>query len=102
MSVSVFSGVRLATRGFSVWAPALSKTSDPIQGLFVEKIREYDTKAKAAGVSMVDANTNTEAALQSELDKVAKQYGGGAGVDMTSFPTITFAEPTIEAINIAQ
>merc|ERR1712211_56684 len=89
MSVSLFAGVRLATRNFSVWSPALAKASDPIQSLFVEKIREYDTKSKAAGGKMVDANKETESTLQAELDKVAKQYGGGAGVDMTAFPKLT-------------
>nr|ALS04820.1 mitochondrial ATP synthase-coupling factor 6 [Pseudodiaptomus poplesia] len=102
MSVSLFQAVRLSTRNFSVWAPALTKASDPIQALFVEKIREYDTKKKAAGGKLVDADANSEAALQNELDKVAKQYGGGPGVDMTSFPSLSFKDPVVEPINIAQ
>jgi hypothetical protein len=28
--------------------------------------------------------------LAAELEKVAKQYGGGEGVDMTQFPTFKF------------
>ena len=34
--------------------------------------------------------------------QVARAYGGGAGVDMTSFPAFKFAEPVIEPINISQ
>lgn len=70
--------------------------TDPVQGLFVEKIREYATKKKAAGGKFVDATKETEADLKAELDKVAKAYGGGAGVDMTKFPDFKWAEPAVE------
>ncbi|XP_023334446.1 ATP synthase-coupling factor 6, mitochondrial [Eurytemora carolleeae] len=103
MSVSVLSSVRVwGSRNFSVWAPALTKATDPIQALFVEKIQEYSSKKTAAGGKLVDATKQTEADLQQELDKVAKQYGGGAGVDMTSFPSFSFQDPVIEPINISQ
>ena len=87
------------------------------QNLFAEKIKEYGDKKSKAGGELVDATAATKAELQAELDKVndknkyfsskkdhfqiAKNYGGGAGVDMTAFPEFTFSEPTIEAINIA-
>eukprot|EP00088_Acartia_fossae_P033660 TRINITY_DN3448_c0_g1_i1.p2 TRINITY_DN3448_c0_g1~~TRINITY_DN3448_c0_g1_i1.p2 ORF type:complete len:111 (+),score=44.54 TRINITY_DN3448_c0_g1_i1:28-360(+) len=90
-----------SVRYFGLSAPAAQKVSDPIQGLFVEKIKEYATKKAAAGGKMVDSNAATEAQLQAELDKVAKAYGGGAGVDMTSFPDLKFVDPAIEPINIA-
>ena len=51
---------------------------------------------------MVDATESTQLELQNELDKVAKAYGGGAGIDMTAFPELKFEEPTIDPINIAQ
>lgn len=37
--------------------------------------------------------------MKTELDRVAKQYGGGAGVDMTKFPELKFAEPKVDSIN---
>lgn len=40
-----------------------------------------------------------EKEMKTELDRVAKQYGGGAGVDMTKFPEMKFTEPTVDAIN---
>jgi F-type H+-transporting ATPase subunit 6 len=44
----------------------------------------------------VDATPQTEADLAAELDKVAKQYGGGKGIDMTKFPEFTWTEPAVE------
>ena len=67
-----------------------------ITGLFVEKIREYATKKKAAGGKFVDATKQTEADLAAELEKVAKNYGGGKGVDMSKFPDFKWAEPAVE------
>ena len=39
---------------------------------------------------LVDSTPQVERQLQQELDKVANQYGGGEGVDMTKFPSFTF------------
>ncbi|XP_037779632.1 ATP synthase-coupling factor 6, mitochondrial-like [Penaeus monodon] len=77
----------------------LLKTSDPIQQLFVDKIQEYSKKSKAAGGKLVDMTPEVEKQLQQELDKVARQYGGGPGVDMTKFPTFTFQDPKIDPLN---
>lgn len=49
LSQSILSGVRVlrveARRNFGIIAPALSKTSDPIQQLFLDKVREYKQKS---------------------------------------------------------
>ena len=74
--------------------------SDPIQKLFVDKVNEYAQKKKAAGGKLVDATKETEANLQAELDKVAAQYGGGKGVDMTAFPAFKWAEPNVENVEM--
>jgi len=44
----------------------------------------------AAGGKLVDATPDLERELAAELEKVAKQYGGGEGVDMAQFPTFKF------------
>merc|ERR1712227_1099104 len=88
-------------RCFSVNTPAAAAAADPIQNLFVEKIREYGDKKSKAGGKLVEASKATEAELASELDKVAKSYGGGAGVDMTAFPDFKFADPQVDPINIS-
>jgi len=99
--MSLRHSAKFIRRCFSVNAPACSAAVDPIQGLFAEKIREYGEKKAAAGGKLVDATPALEAELQAELDKVAKAYGGGAGVDMTAFPDFAFAEPKVDAINVS-
>lgn len=48
LTSQLLSGLRsvrtVARRNFGVAAPALQKVSDPIQQLFLDKIREYKTK----------------------------------------------------------
>merc|ERR1712010_360370 len=65
-------------------APA---ATDPVQGLFLDKIRAYATPA-------------TEAVLQTELGRVAKQYGGGEGVDMTKFPELKWKDPELQSLEL--
>ena len=38
---------------------------------------------------------------QAELDKVAKAFGGGPGIDMTAFPDLKFVDPAVDPINIS-
>lgn len=37
--------------------------------------------------------------MKTELDRVAKQFGGGAGTDMTKFPELKFSEPHVDPID---
>ena len=39
-------------------------------------------------------------ALDQELSKVAKAFGGSGSEDMTQFPAIKFNEPTLEDVNL--
>merc|ERR1711997_564904 len=86
----------LATSYILVQAAA----TDPVQGLFLEKIRAYATAKKAAGGALVDATPATEAVLQTELGRVAKQYGGGEGVDMTKFPELKWKDPELQSLEL--
>ncbi|XP_063972946.1 ATP synthase-coupling factor 6, mitochondrial-like [Diachasmimorpha longicaudata] len=81
-------------RNIGIMAPAMQKVSDPIQQLFLDKIREY--KSKSSGGKMVDPTAETQREMKSELDRLATQYGGGPGVDMTKFPTFKFDDPHID------
>ncbi|BFZ25530.1 hypothetical protein BsWGS_28569 [Bradybaena similaris] len=65
---------------------------DPIQQLFVDKIREY--RSRSAGGKLVDASPETEKKLKELLDNLERAFGA-RGVDMTQFPTFTFAEPQL-------
>ncbi len=92
-SILCFDGVRYTTKSDGSYPAAVCGQNKRVP---------YSTKKTKAGGKLVDATAATEADLQNELDKVAKAYGGGAGVDMTSFPTLKFSDPAIDSINITQ
>ncbi|XP_022913321.1 ATP synthase-coupling factor 6, mitochondrial [Onthophagus taurus] len=89
----------ICQRNIGILAPCLQKATDPIQQLFVDKLREYNQKS-GGGKNLVEPSPAIEKELKSELEKASKQYGGGPGVDMTKFPTFTFKEPVIDPINL--
>lgn len=43
-----------------------------------------------SGGKLVDPTPEIQKEKQSELDRVARQFGGGGGVDMTKFPDFKF------------
>ncbi|CAD5123555.1 DgyrCDS11893 [Dimorphilus gyrociliatus] len=94
-------GARLAqtnTRFFATAAPTSQKL-DPIQQLFVDKIHEYDKKAKSSGDRLVEATTALKKSLSDEMEKIERQYIG-KNEDPTSFPSFSFSDPTLEAVGI--
>ncbi|KAJ8941945.1 hypothetical protein NQ318_013279 [Aromia moschata] len=97
VKTSVKSGI--CSRNIGIFAPCFQKATDPIQQLFVDKIREYKQKSNN-GKSLVEPTPDLEKELKTELEKVARQYGGGAGVDMTKFPSFKFQDPAIDPINL--
>ncbi|XP_064614079.1 ATP synthase-coupling factor 6, mitochondrial-like [Liolophura sinensis] len=72
---------------------------DPIQQLFVQKIREYGQKSKSAGGKLVDATAAQEKELKAELEKLDKLYGA-SGQDMTQFPSFNFSDPDLEPLGV--
>ena len=44
----------------------------------------------------MDATAQTDAEMKREMEKIAKQYGGEAGTDMTKFPDMKFVDPAVE------
>ncbi|XP_067012906.2 ATP synthase-coupling factor 6, mitochondrial [Anabrus simplex] len=92
----------LLRRNIGISAPILQKATDPIQQLFIEKLKEYQKKSSSVGGKMVDPTPDIERELAAELDKVAKQYGGKEGADMTKFPTFQFKDPVLDPINLSQ
>ncbi|XP_018571013.1 ATP synthase-coupling factor 6, mitochondrial [Anoplophora glabripennis] len=98
LKTGIRSGI-CSNRNIGVFAPCLQKASDPIQQLFVDKIREYKQKSNN-GKNLVEPTPDLEKELTTELEKVAKQYGGGPGVDMTKFPSFKFQDPVIDPITL--
>ncbi|KAH8383924.1 hypothetical protein KR009_011302 [Drosophila setifemur] len=100
LSQSLLSGVRVLRteirRNIAIVAPALNKASDPIQQLFLDKVREY--KQKSSGGKLVDSNPDIEREMKNELDRVAKQFGSDGTTDMTKFPDFKFPEVKVDPI----
>jgi F-type H+-transporting ATPase subunit 6 len=48
---------------------------------------------------LVEPSADITREMNQEMDKLAKQYGGGEGVDMTKFPEFKFADVKIDPIN---
>ena len=47
----------------------------------------------------MEPSPSIEKELKTELEKLERQYGGGSGVDMTSFPSFKFEEPKLDPID---
>ncbi|XP_026060630.1 ATP synthase-coupling factor 6, mitochondrial-like [Carassius auratus] len=67
---------------------------DPVQKLFLDKIREYNSKSRAAG-GVVDAGPAYQKNLTEEMSKLQRLFGGG---DLGSFPHFSFPEPVLEEV----
>jgi F-type H+-transporting ATPase subunit 6 len=55
-----------------------------------------------SGGKLVEPSPAIEKELKTELEKLEKQFGGGAGTDMTAFPSFKFEEPKLDPIDEAQ
>ncbi|XP_061893973.1 ATP synthase-coupling factor 6, mitochondrial [Entelurus aequoreus] len=66
-----------------------AKELDPVQKLFLDKIRDYATKSKASG-GVVDAGPSYQKNMVEEVSKLERLYGGG---DLTKFPEFKFQDP---------
>ncbi|XP_052354953.1 ATP synthase-coupling factor 6, mitochondrial isoform X1 [Oncorhynchus keta] len=72
-----------------------AKDLDPIQKLFLDKIRDYSTKSKAAAGGIVDAGPSYEKGVSEEITKLQRLYGTG---DLTKFPDFKFTEPQLQEV----
>ncbi|XP_037233636.1 ATP synthase-coupling factor 6, mitochondrial [Falco naumanni] len=81
-------------RNIGLSAVVFNKTKelDPVQKLFLDKIREYNTKSKQAG-GPVDAGPEFQKDMDESLARLQRSYGGG---DLTKFPEFKFEEPKFE------
>merc|ERR1711976_205342 len=109
LSSRVLQGLRVCTkvlqqqgaRNFGVTAAVQQKAEaqDPIQQLFLEKIREYAMKSTAAGGKLVDSTPEKEAELKAEMDKVDRMFGA-TGPDFLKFPTFDFKDSSLEEVQL--
>ncbi|XP_025203767.1 ATP synthase-coupling factor 6, mitochondrial-like [Melanaphis sacchari] len=78
-------------RNISASSVSMANVSDPIQQLFLDKIREYKGK--------FDSKTfdpSIDKGYKGDLEKIGRQYNIGANEDPTTFPTIKFDEPKVD------
>lgn len=52
-----------------------AQVNDPIQKLFVDKIRDYASKSNGAPNGLVGASQDTIKKFQSDIERVANSYG---------------------------
>ncbi|XP_051914911.1 ATP synthase-coupling factor 6, mitochondrial isoform X1 [Hippocampus zosterae] len=71
-----------------------AKELDPVQKLFLDKIRDYNTKIKASG-GIVDAGPAYQKNMTEEVSKLERLYGGG---DLTKFPDFKFQDPKFDGV----
>ena len=84
--------IRIPTRQFSASSVVLAQqkaaATDPIQKLFVDKIKEYSQKSQASPDGLVDCTDDVRKALAAELDAVTRLYKS----DFPNLPKYTDAE----------
>lgn len=71
-----------------------AKELDPVQKVFVDKIREYRTKSQKSG-GAVDAGAEYQKDLNEDISKLQRLYGGGV---MEKFPDFKYEEPQLEDV----
>ena len=63
---------------------------DPIQKLFLDKVREYKTKSKKLGEGkLVDVSPQFEQKMHKEIDGMKRRFGSG---NMEEFPKFDFLQ----------
>ncbi|XP_034007408.1 ATP synthase-coupling factor 6, mitochondrial [Trematomus bernacchii] len=97
LSSMLRSSVSLTLRrniGFSAVVFNRAKDLDPIQKLFLDKIRSYKTKSRASG-GVVDGDASYDKNVSDEIFKLQRLYGGG---DLDQFPELKFTDPTHDEV----
>lgn len=82
---------RFVRRNISASSVLMTNVSDPIQKLFLDKIREYKGK--------FDSKTfdpSIDKGYKNDLEKIGKQFDIAPNEDPTKFPSIKFDEPKVD------
>ncbi|EDW93477.1 uncharacterized protein LOC6533030 [Drosophila yakuba] len=82
----------------SVNTSAWLRYKDPVYQIFLDKVREYRLKSPKG--KPIDPGPEYEAELKEALERLALQYGGGEGVDMTEFPKFKMPDLDIDPISV--
>ncbi|XP_029305483.1 ATP synthase peripheral stalk subunit F6, mitochondrial [Cottoperca gobio] len=71
-----------------------TKDLDPVQKLFLDKIRDYRTRSKSSG-GIVDGGADYQKNMSDEETKLQRLFGGG---DMNKFPDFKFIDPKADDV----
>ncbi|XP_025406867.1 ATP synthase-coupling factor 6, mitochondrial-like [Sipha flava] len=82
---------RFVRRNISSSSVLMNNVSDPIQQLFLNKIREYK---QTFGSKAFDPSIDK--GYKADIEKISKQYNIGPNEDPTKFPTIKFDEVKVD------
>ncbi|KAI8041198.1 ATP synthase-coupling factor 6, mitochondrial [Drosophila gunungcola] len=82
----------------SLSSSAALRFKDPVYHIFLDKVREYRLKSPKG--KPIDAGPEYEAELKEALDRLALQYGGGEGIDLTQFPKFVLPDIDIDPISV--
>ncbi|XP_014260848.1 ATP synthase-coupling factor 6, mitochondrial-like [Cimex lectularius] len=86
--------VRISVRSYS-------KAVDPIQQLFVDKIREYDQKLKANGGALFDPTPELERERSNQYLMLKRQlFKDSNPENLTQFPEFRFEDRPLDDINM--
>ncbi|KFM71587.1 hypothetical protein X975_19754, partial [Stegodyphus mimosarum] len=98
-----FKNSTIPYRNFGFCSVLMAKTpTDPIQKLFLEKLKEYAKLSSAQGNKLVDISPEKQKEYDESLNNLKKQYGADKGDDFTKFPTFSFPEPKLDPINMEE
>lgn len=78
-------------RNISASSVLMTTVTDPIQKLFLDKIKEYKGKFDTKSF-----DPSIDKGYKNDLDKIGKQFNIGANEDPTKFPTIKFEESKVD------
>ncbi|KAI1285387.1 hypothetical protein HDE_12021 [Halotydeus destructor] len=99
-SVIVSTLVRKVPTVACVRTLASGSPSDPIQKLFLDKLKDYNQKAASTADGLVDATDATKKALAEEFQRVKRNHGINDGEEAKI--TTTFSDASFKIDSIKQ
>lgn len=79
---------------------AAAVASDPIQKLFVDKLREYTLKSNKSPDGLVDADATVKATLGEEMSRVKRSYGVNDGEETKLTTKFNDADFKLDSIHM--
>lgn len=82
---------QFARRNISSTSVLMANVSDPIQQLFLDKIRDYKKQFDSKSF-----DPSIDKGYKADLEKISRQYNIAPNEDPTTFPSIKFDEAKVD------